>query len=71
MAQQKRDTPVATAVAATPAGRLNTFEKSLIARGEAAIPRADGSLKPGATHEIRLTPDGAIDRIVRKRFAAV
>jgi hypothetical protein len=44
------------------------FVDSLIAHGQAAKPRADGTLPPGATHEIVEGKDGEV-KVVRRRFS--
>jgi hypothetical protein len=46
------------------------FVRGLVARGEAARPNPDGSLPPGATHEIvGEEPDGT-PIVRRRRFSA-
>jgi len=46
------------------------FVRGLIARGEAVVPNPDGSLPPGATHEIvGKAKDGTL-LVRRKRFSA-
>jgi hypothetical protein len=44
------------------------FEAGLVARGEAAELREDGTLPPGATHEIVHDENG--QHLVRRRFSA-
>jgi hypothetical protein len=44
------------------------FVESLVAHGQAAKPRADGTLPPGATHEISEGKDGEV-KVVRRRFS--
>lgn len=46
----------------------DAFVESLIAHGQAAKPRADGTLPPGATHEITEGKDGEV-KVVRRRFS--
>jgi hypothetical protein len=46
----------------------DAFVASLIAHGQAAKPRADGTLPPGATHEITEGKDGEV-KVVRRRFS--
>ena len=44
------------------------FEKSLLAHDQAAPRQADGTLPPGATHEITVGENGE-KKIVRRRFS--
>jgi len=44
------------------------FEESLLAHGQAAKRRPDGTLPPGATHEITVAENGE-KKIVRRRFS--
>ena len=44
------------------------FEESLLAHGQAAPRQADGTLPPGATHEITIGENGE-KKIVRRRFS--
>lgn len=46
----------------------DAFVDSLIKHGQAAKPRADGTLPPGATHEITEGKDGEV-KVVRRRFS--
>ena len=46
----------------------DAFEESLLAHGQAAKPNADGTLPPGATHEITVAENGT-KKIVRRRFS--
>lgn len=46
------------------------FIESLIANGQAAKRRPDGTLPPGATHELIEEENGA-KRVVRRRFSAL
>ena len=46
----------------------DAFEDSLLAHGQAARRRADGTLPPGATHEITVGENGET-KIVRRRFS--
>lgn len=50
------------------AGAQAAFEAGLLARGEAAELREDGTLPPGATHEIVHDENG--QHLVRRRFSA-
>jgi hypothetical protein len=43
--------------------------KGLVARGQAARPRKDGSLPPGATHEIVGETATGLPILRRRRFA--
>jgi len=45
------------------------YVDSLVANGQAARPLADGTLPPGATHELIEEEDGVV-RAVRRRFSA-
>ena len=45
------------------------YVDSLIANGQAARPLADGTLPPGATHELIEDENGVL-RAVRRRFSA-
>ncbi|MBI2435569.1 MAG: hypothetical protein HYV26_22165 [Candidatus Hydrogenedentes bacterium] len=45
------------------------FVESLVGSGQAAKRRPDGSLPPGATHELVEGDDGQM-KVVRKRFSA-
>ena len=59
--------------AAKPAAKSNdeaAFVESLIANGQAAKRRPDGSLPPGATHELIEDENGG-KRVVRRRFSAL
>jgi hypothetical protein len=46
-----------------------SFVKGLVARGQAARPRKDGSLPPGATHEIVGVTATGLPILRRRRFA--
>ena len=46
------------------------FVESLIANGQAARRRPDGSLPPGATHEL-IEDENGDKRVVRRRFSAL
>jgi hypothetical protein len=46
------------------------YVDSLIANGQAARPLPDGTLPPGATHELIEDEDGVM-RAVRRRFSAL
>jgi len=46
------------------------FVESLIANGQAAKRRRDGSLPPGATHEL-IEDENGERRVVRRRFSAL
>ena len=46
----------------------DAYARSLIAHGQAARPGPDGTLPPGATHEIVEDESGRI-RLVRRRFS--
>ena len=46
------------------------FVESLIANGQAAKRRPDGSLPPGATHEL-IEDENGERRVVRRRFSAL
>ena len=46
------------------------FVESLIANGQAAKRRPDGSLPPGATHEL-IEDETGEKRVVRRRFSAL
>jgi hypothetical protein len=48
----------------------DAFTRSLIAHGQAAKARPDGSLPPGATHELVEDEHGKL-RAVRRRFSAI
>ena len=47
------------------------FVKSLVARGEAAKVNADGSLPPGATHEIVGVTKEGLPILRRRRYSGV
>jgi hypothetical protein len=47
------------------------FVKGLVARGEAAKVNADGSLPPGATHEIVGETKKGLPILRRRRFSAI
>ena len=46
------------------------FVESLMANGQAAKRRPDGSLPPGATHEL-IEDENGDKRVVRRRFSAL
>ena len=46
----------------------DAFADSLLAHGQAAKRRPDGTLPPGATHEITVAENGE-KKIVRRRFS--
>ena len=46
----------------------DAFAESLLAHGQAAKRQADGTLPPGATHEITVAENGE-KKIVRRRFS--
>ncbi len=46
-----------------------SFVKGLVARGQAARPGKDGSLPPGATHEIVGETETGLPILRRRRFA--
>lgn len=46
------------------------FIKNLVANGQAAKARADGSLPPGATHEIVGETPSGLPIVKRRRFSA-
>jgi hypothetical protein len=46
-----------------------SFVKGLVARGQAVHPNKDGSLPPGATHEIVGETDAGLPILRRRRFA--
>ena len=46
------------------------FVRGLVARGEAAHPNPDGTLPPGATHEIVGHAEDGTPIVRRKRFSA-
>ena len=46
----------------------DAFEASLMVHGQAAPRQADGTLPPGATHEITVGENGE-KKIVRRRFS--
>jgi hypothetical protein len=46
------------------------FVESLIANGQAAKRRPDGTLPPGATHEL-IEDENGERRVVRRRFSAL
>ncbi len=46
-----------------------SYVRGLIARGQAARPNADGSLPPGATHEIVGETENGLPILKRRRFA--
>ena len=45
-----------------------SFVQALVARGQAAKPKPDGSLPPGATHEIVGTTDEGLPILRRRRM---
>jgi len=45
------------------------FVRGLIIRGEAANPRPDGSLPPGATHAIIGVDERGMPRVERRRYS--
>ena len=58
---------------AKPAARSRdeaAFVESLLANGQAARRRPDGSLPPGATHEL-IEDENGDKRVVRRRFSAL
>ncbi|HZJ64579.1 MAG TPA: hypothetical protein VFD36_13770 [Kofleriaceae bacterium] len=55
---------------APPSGDEAAFVESLIANGQAAKRRPDGSLPPGATHEL-IEDENGEKRVVRRRFSAL
>jgi hypothetical protein len=59
-----------TAKSAAKSSDEAAFVESLIANGQAAKPRSDGSLPPGATHELIEDKNGN-KRVVRRRFSAL
>ena len=59
-----------TAKSATKSGDEAAFIESLIANGQAAKRRADGSLPPGATHEL-IEDENGEKRVVRRRFSSL
>jgi len=46
-----------------------SFVKGLVARGQAVSPNKDGSLPPGATHEIVGETETGLPILRRRRFA--
>jgi hypothetical protein len=46
-----------------------SFVKGLVARGQAVRPNKDGSLPPGATHEIVGETEDGLPILRRRRFA--
>lgn len=46
-----------------------SFVKGLLARGQAVRPNKDGSLPPGATHEIVGETEAGLPILRRRRFA--
>jgi hypothetical protein len=48
-----------------------SFVRGLVARGEAAKARPDGSLPAGATHEIVGTTEAGLPILRRRRFAGI
>jgi hypothetical protein len=46
-----------------------SFVKGLVARGQAVRPNKDGSLPPGATHEIVGETEGGFPILRRQRFS--
>ena len=71
MAKQRTRKP-APPRPSSPRGPQSPDEKayvdSLVANGQAARPLADGTLPPGATHELIEEEDGVV-RAVRRRFS--
>lgn len=47
----------------------SAFVKGLVARGQAAVPNKDGSLPPGATHEIVGKTETGLPIVRRRQFA--
>ena len=47
----------------------DAYIRSLIAHGQAARPLPDGSLPPGATHELVEDEEGQL-RVIRRRFSS-
>ena len=65
--------PSASKRVVKPAAKSNdeaAFVESLIANGQAAKRRPDGSLPPGATHEL-IEDENGEKRVVRRRFSAL
>ncbi len=63
------DGPVSTPMPDDDASKAEAaFVAGVLARGEAAEPAEDGTLPPGATHEIVRDENG--EHVVRKRFSA-
>lgn len=48
----------------------SAFVRNLVASGRAAHANADGSLPPGATHEIVGATEAGLPVLVRRRFSA-
>ena len=66
----RKPAPRPKAPKARPAGKKeeDAFAESLLAHGQAAKRKADGTLPRGATHEITVTKNGE-KKIVRRRFS--
>jgi hypothetical protein len=68
-AKGKRKAPAAPKVPESDAYSAE-FVRGLVARGEAAIPNPDGTLPPGATHEIVGKSADGTPLVRRRRFSA-
>jgi hypothetical protein len=73
----KRRKPASRSTSSKPGSKPATadadeqaFIDSLIAQGQAAKRRPDGSLPPGATHEL-IEEETGERRVVRRRFSAL
>jgi len=65
-----RSTPRSKAPLSPPTPEEEAFTRSLIAHGQAARARPDGTLPPGATHELVEDEHGRL-RAVRRGFSAI
>ena len=69
MAKQRKRKPADPVSPTTPQSTdEKAFIDSLIANGQAARARADGTLPPGATHEL-IDDENGVLRAVRRRFS--
>jgi len=63
------DTPKDAGVITPDTEEAKNFIKGLVANGQAAKPRPDGTLPPGATHEIIGETPSGLPILRRRRFS--
>jgi hypothetical protein len=70
MAKQRTRKPAGPASPGRQSRDEKAYIDSLIANGQAARPLADGTLPPGATHEL-IEDENGVMRAIRRRFSSL